>query len=203
MRLFLSDQTHRLPEHLAELMQAPLMAFHPEDLRTASSSVELGTGPGINDRAVKACMAYRIFPVNIMRALAQWEQEARAMRVGDTIVQQVHLPPFVGLSQKLVFGVRITEVIDETDRKGFSYATLEGHVEKGVSTFTVHRREGMVSFHIDTCSAPASWLSSLVAPFFSRPYQAYCTREALKNLKVLTGSPDLAYNPRLSEYHRK
>lgn len=34
---------------------------------------------------------------------------------------------------------RVVDVIDEEHRKGFTYATLAGHVESGLQTFTVNR----------------------------------------------------------------
>jgi tRNA C32,U32 (ribose-2'-O)-methylase TrmJ len=60
----------------------------------------------------------------------QWTDENRKMRVGDTIAQQVYIPPTKTFSQKIIFGVRVNEIIDQVTEKGFSYETLEGHVEK-------------------------------------------------------------------------
>lgn len=63
------------------------------------------------------------------------------------------------------FAVRVQDVVDETrdtdDRGplrvwGFSYATLEGHFEKGIITFAVEKEleTGVVSVHIDAVSRP-------------------------------------------------
>ena len=105
------------------------------------------------------------------------------MKAGDTIVQQVFIPPTKIVSQKLIFGVRIKEIIDEKSRKGFSYETLEGHVEKGISTFTVEEEQGRIVFKIKTFSGAGNLLSKLMGPFFSVPYQAFCTNKALENCK--------------------
>jgi uncharacterized protein (UPF0548 family) len=117
------------------------------------------------------------------------------MREGDTIVQQVHLPPIRAFSQKLIFGVRIKEIIDRSDEAGFSYETLEGHVEKGISTFTVGHAGSGLLFRIHTLSAPGNPLSRLLGPVFSVPYQAYCTRQALRNVRKTAISGQLIEDP--------
>lgn len=105
------------------------------------------------------------------------------MKIGDTILQQVFIPPTKTFSQKIVFGVRINDFIDETERKGFSYETIEGHVEKGESTFTIENINGGLIFKIKTFSEPGNLLTKLVGPIFTVPYQTYCTRIALENVK--------------------
>jgi uncharacterized protein (UPF0548 family) len=113
----------------------------------------------------------------------QWAEENRKMRVGDTIIQQVFIPPTKTFSQKIIFGVRINEIIDHSDRKGFSYETLEGHVEKGISTFTVELLDNKLIFKVQTYSTPGNLLTKLLGPIFSVPYQTLCTTTALKNVK--------------------
>lgn len=106
------------------------------------------------------------------------------MSVGDTIVQQVHIPPLRVFSQILIFGVRIKEIIDERYRKGSSYETLEGHVERGISTFTIEQVDNKIIFEIRTFSAPGNILKKLSGPFFSIPYQTFCTKAAIENVKT-------------------
>lgn len=113
----------------------------------------------------------------------QWEAENRSLNVGDTIVQQVYVPPNKIFSQKMVFGVRISEVVNQSNKKGFSYETLEGHVEKGISTFTIEQLESKLVFKIHTYSTPGNFLTKLLGPVFSTPYQAFCTKAALINVK--------------------
>ena len=94
---------------------------------------EIGVAEASGARLVK------IFPGNILTFRAQWQEERRKMKVGDTILQQVFIPPLRNFSQKIIFGVRICDITDTPDQKGFSYETLAGHVEKGISTFTIER----------------------------------------------------------------
>ncbi len=126
---------------------------------------------------------YHIFPDNIMKFYNQWTDENRKMKIGDTIAQQVYIPPTKIFSQKIVFGVRINEIIDQTNKKGFSYQTLKGHVEKGISTFTIEYLDNKLIFKVHTFSTPGNILTKLLGPFFSLPYQTFCTKTALKNVK--------------------
>lgn len=112
----------------------------------------------------------------------QWTDENRRMKVDDTIAQQVYIPPTKIFSQKIIFGVRINEIIEQTNRKGFSYETLEGHVEKGISTFTVEQLEHKIVFKVQTYSTPGNFLTKFLGPIFSVPYQTFCTTAALKNV---------------------
>ena len=61
---------------------------------------------------------YKIFPGSIMSYLTQWNFEKRQMQIGDTIVQQAFIPPFRHLPQKIIFGVRINDIINEPARIG-------------------------------------------------------------------------------------
>ncbi|HEY1038169.1 MAG TPA: DUF1990 family protein, partial [Bacteroidia bacterium] len=127
---------------------------------------------------------YNIFPDNILIFETQWNLENRKMKEGDTIVQQVYIPPVKTISQKLIFGVRIKEIINEPNKKGFSYETLEGHVEKGISVFTVEQENSELIFKIHTWSAPGNLLAQMLGPVFSRPYQRFCTKKALQYGKM-------------------
>ncbi|QNR26009.1 DUF1990 family protein [Croceimicrobium hydrocarbonivorans] len=131
----------------------------------------------------KVLFDYKIFPDNIMTHLTEWKLNNREMKAGDIIVQQVFIPPTKTFSQKVVFGVRINEIIEEPTKKGFSYETLDGHVEKGISTFTLEQTDEKTIFKILTYSAPGNILTRALGPIFSRPYQKYSTQQALKNVK--------------------
>lgn len=183
MKIYLSDQTENFPEHLALLKPAPVMAYDRSQLKEKVSAVEIVTSTPFEKRNLDFLFDYKIFPSNILTFLTQWENEKRKMQPGDTIVQQVFIPPVKSFSQKLIFGVRIKEIIDELARKGFSYETLEGHVEKGISTFTVEQEGSRIIFKIQTFSGAGNFLSKLMGPVFSVPYQRLCTNKALENCK--------------------
>jgi hypothetical protein len=73
--------------------------------------------------------------------------------------------------------------INQPSKKGFSYETLEGHVEKGISTFTIEQLNNELIFKIQTYSTPGNFLTRLLRPVFSVPYQTFCTRKALRHVK--------------------
>jgi hypothetical protein len=189
MKIYLADQGHRFDRHLAELMVKPVMPFDKINLIEKTSSIEISTQVRINQIDPTCVFDYKIFPPDIMTSLAQWNYEKRKMQTGDTIVQQVYIPPFGTFSQKIIFGVRITEIIDEPGRKGFSYQTLAGHVERGESVFTLEEHNNGVIFKIRTFSEPGNLLTRLCGPFFTIPYQSYCTKRALQHVKEQIGTP--------------
>lgn len=145
--------------------------------------IEINSTKKIDQLNLDFLFDYQIFPDNIMTFKTQWADENRKMKVGDTITQQVYIPPTKTFSQKIIFGVRVNEIIDQVNRKGFSYETLEGHVEKGVSTFAVEQLDNKIFFKLQTYSTPGNILIKLLGPIFSVPYQTFCTKTALNNVK--------------------
>jgi len=186
MKLFLFDQTGKLGKHLEALKSQPIIPYDKSSLPEKTSSIQMTTDKSLQALQSQILANYKIFPSHIMTYLTQWYHESREMRAGDTIVQQVYLPPVQSFSQKLIFGVRIFEIINESDRVGFSYETIEGHVERGISTFTLEKTTpNRIIFKIRTFSQPEILLSRVMGPVFAVPYQEYCTRQALKNVKEL------------------
>jgi hypothetical protein len=183
MRIYLKDQKNKFKKHLDFLKSKKVMDYDKSQLSEKITSIFIDTTKNLEELNLEFLFDYQIFPDHIMAFKNEWAAENRKMEIGDTIMQQVYIPPTKIFSQKIVFGVRISEIINQVDRKGFSYETLEGHVEKGVSTFTVVQLDNKVSFKVVTYSAPANILTRLVGPFFSVPFQTYCTRAALLNVK--------------------
>lgn len=163
------------------------MFYEQKDLKEKITSIDLDCTRKISELDLDFLFQYHIFPNYIMSFLCLWETENRSMQVGDTILQQVYLPPIKNFSQKVIFGVRICKIIDEENIKGFSYETLEGHVEKGISTFTIEVFENKLIFKIHTFSSPGNFLTKLLGPIISVPYQTFCTKKALNNVKNTIG----------------
>ncbi len=179
MKIYLTDQKKNFERHLNDLRPKSVMEYDKNRLTKNISIIEIET-----DRIdFQTLFDYEIFPANIMTHLTEWKSKNREMTVGDIIVQQVYIPPTRIFSQKIVFGVRISEIIDEPTKKGFSYETLDGHVEKGISTFTLEQTNKKTVFKILTYSEPGNILTRLLGPIFSRPCQKYSTEQALKNVK--------------------
>lgn len=177
------NQNNQFKKYLKELEQVPVMNYDKNQLIEKVSSIEVHTHFSIKELDLSFFFDYHIFPENILSAYTQWSDEQRKMQTGDTILQQVYLPPIPKFSQKALFGVRIKEVIREEKRYGFSYETLNGHVECGISYFLLEEIDGKIIFKIQTFSKPGNFFTRLLGPVFSIPYQTYCTKKALKNVK--------------------
>ena len=71
--------------------------------------------------------------------------------------------------QTVLAPVRVVSIIDEHDRKGFAYGTLEGHPLSGEESFVVERTpDGSVWLQVRQFSQPASRKWRFVAPFVRR-----------------------------------
>ena len=96
---------------------------------------------------------------------------------------QVHLRLGIG-PLSILAPCRVLWVIDEPDRAGFAYGTLPGHPESGIEQFTVTRTgTGVVRFHLDAVSKPATWYARLGRPV-SRLVQEVVTRRYLRALST-------------------
>jgi hypothetical protein len=184
MKIYFTDQSEKFPQHLAHFIQQPVMYYNKAKLTEKTTIVLIDTSKELGDLDKDFFFNYKIFPPRIMTYLTQWNFESRQMTVGDTIVQQAFIPPFPQCSQKIIFGVRINRIINDSARIGFSYETLAGHVEKGMATFTLEKTgEKKIIFKVQTYSTPGNFLTQLAGPIFSVPYQAFCTRQALLHVK--------------------
>lgn len=185
VKIALTNQRKNFKARLESLKQVPVRPYEKSRLREKISSIEISTALSLEYLDLSAFFDYRIFPEYILLAYPQWRDEKRSMQPGDTILQQVYLPPVPGFSQKVLFGVRIKEIVRGEKHAGFSYETLEGHVECGISWFILEEIENRVIFSIHTFSKPGNLLTRLLGPVFSLPYQTYCTNKALKQVKEM------------------
>jgi hypothetical protein len=184
MKVYLTDQSKRFPQHLEFLKAQPVMHYDKAKLVEKTTLIPIDTTKELQELNTDFFFNYKIFPRSIMTYLTQWNFENRNVQVGDTIVQQAFIPPFRQVSQKIIFGVRINDIINEPTRIGFSYETLKGHVEKGISIFTIEKTADLKTiFKVHTFSTPGNLLTKLVGPFFSIPYQSFCTQQGLLNVK--------------------
>ena len=167
MKIYLTDQSKHLSKHLDLLKTTSIMSYNKKDMIEKTSNIPININKSLKDFDTSLFFNYKIFPGHIMTYLTQWKFENREMQLGDIIVQQVFIPPIKTFSQKIIFGVRINEIINQPSRVGFSYETLEGHAEKGISTFTLEKTENdQVIIKIHTFSKPGNLLAQILAPFF-------------------------------------
>lgn len=183
MKIYLRDQKNKLKQQLDFLKTKNIMDYDIKLLTEKTTCIDINTSKQFKQLNLDFLFDYQIFPDNILTFKTEWADEKRKMKIGDTIAQQIYIPATKFFSQKIIFGVRINEIYNQANRKGFSYETLIGHVEKGISTFTVEQLENKIIFKVQTYSTPGNFLTKLLQPIFSAPYQSYCTKAALKNVK--------------------
>ncbi|MBC7552713.1 MAG: DUF1990 family protein [Taibaiella sp.] len=181
MNLFITNQQRKFSQHLATLKNTTVIPYDPAQLKRKTASVKIERN--LADLQTSSLWSYNIFPPHILQGYTQWAHENRGMRIDDTIVQQVFLPPAKTISQKLLAGVRIKEIFNTPLKQGFSYETLEGHLERGISIFTLQQIPSGCVFTIKTYSSPNGLLPSLLKPLTSL-YQDFCTRRALAHLSA-------------------
>ena len=171
MKVYLTDQSNKFPQHLEVLKRQGVMQYDRSKLTEKITLIPIASQKELQELNTDFLFDYKIFPSSIMTYLTQWGFEKRRMQIGDIIVQQVFIPPFRNLSHKIIFGVRINDIINDTKRIGFSYETLNGHVEKGISVFTIEKTaDQKTTFKVHTFSQPGNLLTRLAGPIFSVPY---------------------------------
>jgi len=158
------------------------------DRSSVSLTASLGEGrEAVFTRAANALLLYQVFPPWRMRYRV-CTGDGRVAR-GATIVQRVRL----GLVA-LETAVRVVDVFEWAppgERKcGFSYATLEGHPERGIATFYVRQDSltGVVDLVIETWSRPGTWATRMGRPV-ARLLQRHLTSEALRYFQALVVAP--------------
>ncbi|MGH7231928.1 MAG: DUF1990 family protein [Nitrospiraceae bacterium] len=127
----------------------------------------------LEERDLDFFFHYDIFPPAILKFFGEWQLHHRAMKVGDVIVQQAHVPP-VSIGLKLLFGVRVLSVYRSSEMAGFRYGTLMGHPETGTNEFSFSVDETSLFAAIRTVAMPGLLLSCILAPVFTKAYVAYC-----------------------------
>jgi uncharacterized protein (UPF0548 family) len=126
-------------------------------------------------RASEAILTYNIYPPRHMHARVCTPDER--VRADALIIQRIISGPTA-----VETAVRVTDVFESCspDRvMGFSYVTLQGHVERGVATFYISRSpDGALAFNIESWSRPSGPMAMLMTPV-TRLMQKRFTREAL------------------------
>jgi uncharacterized protein (UPF0548 family) len=129
-------------------------------------------------RAVLFC--YDVFPAHRMRHHVCTDDGI--LRAGALVVQRLIAGPLA-----MEAAVRVAEVFDERaghGHAGFTYTTLEGHIERGAATFSVGLdASGAPIFRIESWSRPGSAVAMLGRPWL-RWMQRRSVHEALRHVQA-------------------
>lgn len=183
MDIYLKDQKKNFENQLNSLKKRSICRYNPARLIQKVTTTTILNSKKLSELPLSFFFEYNIFPDYIMTSFCEWTIEKRHMAIGDTILQQVFIPPFKPFSLKIIIGVRISNIIDEPKRLGFSYETLEGHIEKGSSDFIIEERNNAITFSIHTFSKPQNVCMNLLRSVITMPYQDFCTHEALYKVR--------------------
>ena len=106
--------------------------------------------------AVDLLMTYQFYPPDLMSCTSDFSLEQRWLRVGDRIVQRIHL--FYLFGRPVIDAVGMTEVsavVMKPDRYGFTYVTVATHAAEGKwSTQVARQANGDVVLTLDAISRP-------------------------------------------------
>jgi uncharacterized protein (UPF0548 family) len=129
------------------------------------------------ERSVDRLWRYDLFPPSVMQPVVC--SKDGLLYEGATIVQRVAIGPL-----RIAPAVRVLRMWrtgdGQSEEAGFTYATLPGHPERGVSSFWVtrDRQSGRITFSIAARSQPGSLLYRLGRPI-ARRFQRRATLAAL------------------------
>jgi uncharacterized protein (UPF0548 family) len=133
----------------------------PKGYNVDHNRIRLGEGLPLFDRAHAALLAWKMFELGWVELIHPAEPPAP----GQTVLVLAHTVGLYSLSAS-----RVIAMIDEDDgqvwRRGFSYGTLQQHVERGEERFSVefHHQDGSVWYDLLAFSIPQHPLAKLGYP---------------------------------------
>ena len=157
--------------------------------RRSGMGVELASAPGHVTEATYKPVSFDSEGVPVAPAMVASGAEVAfgpdgmaLLSPGETVTLTVPIGPV-----KFHAPCRVIYVIDEPNRKGFAYGTLQGHPERGEESFLVERTEdGSVWLTVRAFSRPARWYYWIAYPAL-RFTQAFYTRRYFRSLSGTLG----------------
>ena len=145
----------------------------PSGYRHLDRTERLGAGPGVFTEAAAALMNWQAH----LRAGIGVSASGRTAAEGADVLLHVRIGPL-----RVTAPCRVVYVVDEPNRRGFAYGTLDGHPECGEEAFTIGLMgDGAVIFAVTAFSRPATWLARAAGPV-GRHAQDMLTGRYLKSL---------------------
>lgn len=136
----------------------------------------IGSGDQQWEAAKEALYLWAQFPASWTKIL----RERAPLKVGQTVAVLFR-----------IFGVwwinsaRIVYTFDESNRFGFAYGTLYGHLESGEECFWIERdAQGVITYHIRAFSKPYYWFVKLAYPL-ARYYQRRFVKQSMAHMKLV------------------
>lgn len=161
--------TTDLPAEVRTALSAPLTypevgqslnADGPAGYRHIEQCVRVGKGRETFNLAADALMSWQVHRGAGLDVLASSDQVTE----GSVAIVRLTMGPF-----RIDGPNRVVAVLDDPDRRGFAYGTLDGHPEQGEQAFVVEiDADGTVLFTVRSFTKRASLLALLGGPLNAR-----------------------------------
>jgi uncharacterized protein (UPF0548 family) len=137
-------------------------------------------------RASDLLMHNRFYPPSVMEFTGDFSLANRPVQAGDRVVQRVRILTIIGFPILEILTMNeISRVIDEVDRKGFTYVTTLVHSEIGEWSPGVERHsDGTVHLRIDVISRARPEMSPR-SRAFARRLQLRAHHLSIENFRQL------------------
>ena len=135
--------------------QATISDWHTDYYETILTRAGNGR---LFQKAAHLLMRYQFYPETLLSAFGDFNlHPERQLRVGDRIVQRIHVARLFGRPLLDVIGLtEVRRVIDTPRCQGFTYVTVTPHVEQGEwSACVTWRDNGDLVLTMDAISRPA------------------------------------------------
>jgi hypothetical protein len=136
-------------------------------------------------RVKEVLLGYRFYPAHVMVRRTQFEDEGRAVRVGDRLGLGLFVPNLPGLAPLMLPAIVEVDVVESgPEHVALGYVTTRRHYGRGVWRAEV-KREGetlvlTVSYHV----RPSRWFVWCGLPVYRR-FQLAAFRAGSENLRKL------------------
>ncbi len=151
----------------------------PEDFLVQREEANVGEGSEAFDIAIHSLDTWQVHRDAGLRVVADG-----VVRAGATVVLVVRLAAVY-----LSVACRIIYTVEEADRHGFAYGTLDHHVESGEELFAVERDvAGHVSFSVTSYSRPGHLATALSGPI-GRWIQHAATKRYVQAMQAAVARP--------------
>ncbi|MEV6413494.1 DUF1990 domain-containing protein [Kribbella sp. NPDC051718] len=139
----------------------------------------IGSGDDVFERAVEAVMTWKAHAAAGIHVIAtDTPLVVGTNSLGRLGVGSIGLP----------VPCRVVWVVDELDRRGFAYGTLQGHPQAGEESLVVTREPDGIYYTILAYSRPGTWYTRLGGPI-SRAAQLQVAKQYAKALERVANKP--------------
>lgn len=157
----------------------------PEGYHRLEYRERLGAGDEVFQRAADALLTWRMhrgagIPVTATDTPPQVGTDSLARLGPGMLIRRLRTQ--VGLPVPC----RVVWVVNEPDRIGFAYGTLEGHPEAGEESFLITRDPDGIHATVRAYSRPATWYTHLAGPITRKAQHYAATRYTAALRRIAT-----------------